>query len=116
MRKIITDFENFQYFYPYTVAIVGAKFGEKTNFMAAAWHSPLSFNPPLFGVLISKKRYSHQIISQAKEFSVNFLPFDKVKISAQMGRKSGREIDKIKTFQIKLSPSKIISSPILDDC
>ena len=115
MKKTLMEFEHFQYFYPYTVAIVGAKFKEKINFMSAAWHTPLSFNPPLFGVLISKKRFSHQIISQAKEFTVNFLPFDKVKISAQMGRKSGRNIDKIKVFNIKLSQSKVISSPILED-
>jgi len=115
MKKTLTKFEYFQYFYPYTVAIVGAKFEEKINFMSAAWHSPLSFSPPLFGVLISKKRFSHYIISNAKEFTVNFIPFNKVKISAQMGRKSGRDIDKVKTFKIKLLPAKVISSPILED-
>ena len=30
-----------------------------------------------------------------------------------MGRKSGHDLDKIKEFQVKLSPSKIIKSPIL---
>lgn len=116
MKKTLLKLKHFQHFYPYTVAIVGAKFKETINFMSAAWHSPLSFNPPLFGVLISKKRFTHQIVSKAKEFTVNFLPFDKVKVSAQMGRKSGRDIDKIKVFNIKLSESKIITSPILEDC
>ncbi len=83
--------------------------------MACAWHTALSFNPPLFGVLISKKRLTHKVISKAREFTVNFLSADRVKLSAQMGRKSGHDMDKVKEFQVSLSPSKIIQSPILED-
>jgi len=115
MKKIITEIKKFQYFYPYTVAIVGAQAGKRINYMACAWHTALSFEPPLFGILISKKRLTHQLISEAREFTANFISFDKVKLSAQMGRKSGHQIDKIKEFQVKLSPSKIIKSPILEE-
>jgi flavin reductase (DIM6/NTAB) family NADH-FMN oxidoreductase RutF len=115
MKKIITEIKKFQYFYPYTVAIVGAQAGKRINYMACAWHTALSFEPALFGILISKKRLTHQLISEAREFTANFISFDKVKLSAQMGRKSGHEIDKIKEFQVKLSPSKIIKSPILEE-
>lgn len=115
MKKIITEIKKFQYFYPYTVAIVGAQAGKRINYMACAWHTALSFEPPLFGILISKKRLTHQLISEAREFTANFISFDKVKLSAQMGRKSGHEIDKIKEFQVKLSPSKIIKSPLLEE-
>ncbi|MFC2160356.1 flavin reductase family protein [Acidobacteriota bacterium] len=113
MKKITTNLENFQYFYPYTVNIVGAQAGEQINYMACAWHTALSFDPPLFGVLISKKRRTHQIISQAREFTVNFLGYDQVKLSAQMGRISGHDSDKIKELQVELSPAKLINSPIL---
>ena len=113
MKKITTNLDNFQYFYPYTVNIVGAQFGEQINYMACAWHTELSFDPPLFGVLISKKRLTHQIISQAREFTVNFISYDQVKLSALMGRISGYDKDKIKEFQVNLAPSKKINSPIL---
>ncbi len=115
MKKIITKIKKFQYFYPYTVAIVGAQAGNRLNYMACAWHTALSFEPPLFGVLISKKRYTHKIIFEAREFTANFISFDKVKLSAQMGRISGSETDKIKEFEVKLSPSKIIKSPVLEE-
>ncbi|MGB8953368.1 MAG: flavin reductase family protein [Candidatus Aminicenantales bacterium] len=115
MKKIITQITQFQYFYPYTVALVGARSGGQTNFMSCAWHTALSFNPPLFGVLISKKRFTHGIISEAREFTVNFLSFESVKLSALMGRKSGREMDKLETFQVKLAPSKVIHSPIIKE-
>ena len=113
MKKITTNLKNFQYFYPYTVNIVGAQFEEQINYMACAWHTAISFDPPLFGVLISKKRRTHQIISQAGEFTVNFIGYDQVNLSAQMGRISGHDTDKLKEIQVELAPAKIIHSPIL---
>jgi len=115
MKRIITQIEKFQYFYPYSVAVVGAQAQKKINYMACAWHTALSFHPPLFGVLISKKRLTHKVISEAREFTVNFISADRVKLSAQMGRKSGHEMDKVKEFQVRLSPSKIIQSSILEE-
>ncbi len=91
MKTVATTLEKFQYFYPYTVALVGAKTAKHTNFMACAWHTALSFDPPLFGVLVAKKRLTHQVITQAGEFSVNFLPWDDIQLSAQMGRISGHD-------------------------
>jgi flavin reductase (DIM6/NTAB) family NADH-FMN oxidoreductase RutF len=113
MKKITTNLDHFQYFYPYTVNIVGAQSGEQINYMACAWHTALSFDPPLFGVLVSKKRLTHQVISQAREFTVNFIGFDQVKLSAQMGRNSGHDMDKINEFQVELAPAVKIHSPIL---
>jgi len=115
MKKVTTHIKHFQYFYPYTVAVVGAKSETRVNYMSAAWHSALSFNPPLFGVLISKKRMTHQVISEAREFTVNFLDYDRVKLSAQMGRTSGHDRDKVAEFQVKLAPAKFLRSPILEE-
>jgi flavin reductase (DIM6/NTAB) family NADH-FMN oxidoreductase RutF len=115
MKRITTKIEKFQHFYPYTVAVVGAKSENQINYMACAWHTALSFDPPLFGVLVSKKRFTHQVISEAREFSVNFIRSERVKLSAQLGRKSGHDLDKVKEFQVKLIPSKIIKTPVLDE-
>ncbi len=113
MKKVSTQLKHFQFFYPYTVALVGAQSGSRVNFMACAWHTALSFDPPLFGILIAKKRLTHQVISDAREFTVNFLAAEQVKLSAQMGRISGHERDKVEEFDVKLSPSRVIASPII---
>ena len=113
MKKVTTHIKHFQYFYPYTVAVVGAKSESRLNYMSAAWHTALSFNPPLFGVLISKKRMTHQVISEAREFTVNFIDYDRVNLSARMGRISGHERDKVVEFQVQLARAKFIRSPIL---
>ncbi len=113
MKVTKEKFDNFYHFYPYPVAFVGVKFGEKINFMSAAWHSPLSMKPPLFAVMISKKRLTHNLIAQAKEFSVSFLPFEKRKYSAYCGRTSGKDRDKVKEFSIELISPKKIASPLI---
>lgn len=115
MKKISTQVKKFQYFYPYTVALVGARTETQTNFMSCAWHTALSFEPPLFGVLISKKRFTHKLISEAREFTANFLAFETIKLSAQMGRRSGYDMDKLKEFRVKLAPSKVIRSPVIEE-
>jgi flavin reductase (DIM6/NTAB) family NADH-FMN oxidoreductase RutF len=115
MKSVKTQFKKFQYFYPYTVALVGARAGQRVNFMSCAWHTALSFEPPLFGILIARKRLTHEVISEAREFTVNFLSFDRVKLSAQMGRKSGHEIDKVKEFGVRLRPAKVLKSPLIEE-
>lgn len=114
MKDIKTVLEKFQYFYPYPVAIVGAKTEGKVNFMSCAWHTALSFSPPLFGILIAKKRLTHRFVAEAGEFTVNFLARDQILLSAQMGRISGHDMDKTRHFDVKLSPAQTIQSPILE--
>jgi flavin reductase (DIM6/NTAB) family NADH-FMN oxidoreductase RutF len=113
MMVVKKKFENFYHFYPYPVAFVGVKYKDKVNFMSAAWHSPLSMKPPLFAVMVSKKRLTHALINEAKEFSVSFLPFEKRKYSAYCGRTSGRDRDKVKDFSIELLDPVEISSPLI---
>ncbi len=114
MKKVITDLRTFQYFYPYTVAVVGAQAGDRANFMSCAWHTALSFDPPLFGILVAKKRHTYDLISEAKEFTVSFLAREDIALSAQMGRVSGHDRDKIEAFQVELSPAVHIRTPVLD--
>lgn len=115
MKSVKTQLQKFQYFYPYTVALVGAQAGKRVNFMSCAWHTALYFDPPLFGILVSKKRLTHEIISEAREFTVSFLSFDRIKLSAQMGRKSGHDIDKVREFGLKLRPAKVLKSPLIEE-
>jgi flavin reductase (DIM6/NTAB) family NADH-FMN oxidoreductase RutF len=115
MKEVTTGIAKYQQFYPYTVALVGARAGERTNFMSCAWHTALSYSPPLFGVLIARKRLTHGIISEAGEFTVNFLGYDQARLSARMGRTSGRDLDKVREFGLKLLPSKAVRSPIIGE-
>jgi len=115
MKKVVTQLETYQYFYPYTVALVGARWEDKINFMSCAWHTALSFKPPLFGVLVAKQRYTYDFLTGAGEFTVNFLGYGQAKLSARMGRISGREMNKVMAFKVGLSPAMTINSPIVSE-
>ncbi len=103
------------HFYPAVAAVVTVRSGERMNAMACAWHSALSFTPPLYGVLISSKRFSYQLILDAGAFGVNFLPYDKAEMIAGVGRNSGREVDKFAAFAIAVEPLPDALAPILKD-
>lgn len=61
-------------YYPGTVALVTARSGGARNVMAAGWHSALSSEPPLYGVLVGPERATYALIRSSGEFGVNFLP------------------------------------------
>jgi flavin reductase (DIM6/NTAB) family NADH-FMN oxidoreductase RutF len=82
--------------------------------MAVAWHISISFNPPLYGISISPKRFTYQLIVASKEFGVNFLPFEVAELIASVGGISGQEIDKFKNFTITKSPPARTAVPILE--
>lgn len=114
--KLRTDIvEKFYQFYPKNTTLVGAKYKDKINFMAAAWNTALSFKPPMIGVSISPKRYSYKLIEKAGEFTCNFLPLEKLDILHKCGRSSGSDINKIEKVGIELEDPIKINSPVIKD-
>lgn len=109
------DIGEFYHHYPKVVAIVTAQAQGKENAMAVAWHISLSFAPPLYGVAISPKRFTYQLITQSKEFGVNFLPFKAAELVAAVGGSKGQTIDKFQKFGIARDKSLKTAVPILSD-
>ena len=114
MAKIIRDgVGEFYHHYPKVAVVITAQAGGKSNAMAAAWHTTVSFDPPLYGVSISPKRSTYQLIADSKEFGVNFLPFDKAELVAAVGGSGGRYIDKFHKFKIATEKPSKTAVPIL---
>lgn len=105
----------FLHYYPSLVAVIAVKAGDRTNLMAAGWHLALSFAPPLYGVAISPKRHTYDLVKEAGEFTVNFLPGHAFEKISQVGGTSGRDLDKFAHFGITTEPPVQIQSPILAD-
>lgn len=101
--------------YPANVAIVTTRTEKEQDAMAAAWHSVVSFDPPLYGVSISPKRHTHGLILSSKRFALNFLPKEKAHISAQTGGVSGRDVDKFERFDLALEDRSGLNLPVLRD-
>ena len=114
MAKVISqDVGAFYHHYPNVAIIVTAHAKGRDNAMAVAWHMSISFNPPLYGIAISPKRFTYQLIVDSKEFGVNFLPLDAAELVASVGGSKGQEVDKFHRFNIAKDKSVRTAVPIL---
>lgn len=103
------------FYYPRLAVIVGVRDDAKstTNFAPVAWASPLSSDPPLYGVCLSPRTYSHHLVLKTGEFTVNFLSYDDAALAAALGKLSGREVDKVKALELALEPGEALGTPSL---
>ena len=86
----------------------------KPNAMAASWHSPLSHNPPLYGVSVSPRRATHTNITRNKVFGVNLLPFELTKSIHICGRISSlRREDKLELAKLEISEGPELGVPLI---
>jgi len=114
MAKVISEgVGEFYQHYPRVACVVTAHAKEKNNAMAAAWHSSISRSPPLYGVSISPNRFTYQLITESREFGVNFLPFEVAELVASVGGSDGQAIDKFQRFNIARDRSVKTAVPIL---
>jgi flavin reductase (DIM6/NTAB) family NADH-FMN oxidoreductase RutF len=116
MPKIVTeDMGKFSQHYPKVAVIVTASARGRDDAMTAAWHSSISFRPPLYGVAITPKRFTYQLITESREFGINFIPSEKASLAAAIGGTSGQQMDKFERFNIKKEKSLKTTAPILKD-
>ncbi len=116
MAKTVTeDVGEFYQHYPKVATILTVRAGERKNAMAVAWHSSISFKPPLYGVSIAPRRYTYQLILESKEFAINFLPFERAALIASVGGSGGKEVDKFEKFGIAEEQPLKTGAPILRD-
>jgi flavin reductase (DIM6/NTAB) family NADH-FMN oxidoreductase RutF len=107
--KLTDTVEKFYYLFPQTVAIVGVD----RNLMPAAWHTPISAKPPLYGALISPKRHTYNLLEKEGGFTVNFLMLEQAQLIARLGSTSGRDIDKPNHFKIPTTRAKKVNGLIM---
>jgi flavin reductase (DIM6/NTAB) family NADH-FMN oxidoreductase RutF len=117
MAKEITEGigEEFYHHYPRIAAVITSNSEGKDNAMAAAWHMPISFVPPIFCVSISAKRCSHKMVMESGKFGVNFLPVGKADIVAGVGATHGDEVDKFSLFKLDTEKETKLGVPVLKD-
>ena len=80
----------------------------KDNLIAVDWHTPLSFEPMIYGFAVTKKRFSHNLIRDSRVFVVNFMPSSLAKDVLFCGRNSGRHTDKFKETGLSIEEAEKI--------
>jgi len=87
----------------------------KDNIMIADWHTQLSFNPLLYGILIGKTRYTLNLIKKSKAFCVNFIPYRLKEKIINCGKQRGEHIDKFKENGLEKEECEKIDCPRLKE-
>ncbi len=100
----------FYYFFPQSVVVVGVA----DNLMPAAWHMPVSAQPPLYAVSISPKRHTWKLLKKEDGFTVNFLEQKQASLIAKLGSTSGRDLDKFNANKIEFMPAETVNARILE--
>jgi flavin reductase (DIM6/NTAB) family NADH-FMN oxidoreductase RutF len=113
-KIVVEDIGRFNHQYPRTTAIVTARYEGQSNAMAVAWHTAISFKPPVYGIAVASIWTTYKLITGSKEFGVNFVPFEAAEKIAAVGGSGGRYIDKFERFDLAREKPAKTSVPILE--
>lgn len=116
MKKTASDnIGAFYQHYPRVAVVVTARANGRDNAMSIAWHTSISKNPPLFGIAVSPNHFTYSLITQSKQFGVNFIPDEKAELVAALGGSKGSQMDKFSSFSVKTDNVVNTEIPILYD-
>jgi len=122
MKKIENDFlkyadETIKTLNELGLLLVSIDSNGKPNVMTIGWGSiGIIWYKPIFIVLVRQSRYTHKLIEEAGDFTVNVPKRDMKHIIDFCGSVSGKEIDKFKEKNLTPLPSKKVKSPIIAQC
>lgn len=86
------------------------------NVMTCAWATPVSEEPPIVIVCVSKESYTAELIRQSKEFVINIPSKKMLKALWLCGKISGRDVDKFKKAGLKYSKAEVVKPPRIENC
>lgn len=93
--------------------LMTTKKGDQVNTMTIGWgHIGIEWGRPIFVAYVRDSRYTHEMLADADEFTVN-IPYGNVDkhILGYCGTKSGRDLNKIQDLGLTLVESNNVSVP-----
>jgi len=87
----------------------------RIDIITLAWFMTSSIKPPMYAISIGNTRYSYQNLQKYRKFVLAFPSQNMAEQSLKCGTHSGRDIDKIKEFNIKIQKGRYSDIPILID-
>ncbi len=88
----------------------------RPNVATLAWITSVSAEPPLFCIAVGRSRYTHQCITNSKEFVLNLPTMDILKEVQLAGTISGRDGDKFEKCGLTTVESIALKTPCVKEC
>lgn len=96
--------------------VLGTVSSAKDNIITLAMCHVFSFKPPLIGVGIGPKRFSHGLFKESKDFAVNIPDRSMLRAVEICGSKSGRKVDKFDAAGLTREKAAKITAPLIAEC
>lgn len=101
---------------PLPPALIGSGDMTTPNVMTAAWTGIICSDPVITYVSIRPSRYTHELVSKHKEFTINIPTWKIASEVDTVGVKTGRNINKFQTTGLIAEPSTKINAPQIAQC
>ena len=79
---------------------------ERPNIITLAWVGTINSEPPMLSISIRPSRHSYKLISETKEFVLNFVSDELLKECDYCGVRSGRDEDKFASMKLTAIPAE----------
>ena len=101
---------------PLPPALITSGDMEHPNVMTAAWTGIICSDPVITYVSLRPSRYTHELVSQNKEFVINLPPWRQAEAVDTVGVKSGRDGDKFALTGLTPEPCTKVKAPQVAEC
>jgi flavin reductase (DIM6/NTAB) family NADH-FMN oxidoreductase RutF len=96
--------------------LVTSAAGGRANVMAAAWVTPLDFDPPRVSAVIAAETFTRTLVDQSGEFALSLPVRDQIDLTWAVGSTTGRDQDKFARYGIRTSPATRVAAPLVEGC
>ena len=103
------------FIYPLPVVMVTSGDMNKNNIITVAWTGIINTDKPMCYISVRKERYSHDIISRNKEFTINLTNKNLAFATDWCGVKSGAKVDKFKEMHLTKEKAKFVKCPLIKE-
>lgn len=98
------------------VTLVSAAHEGRENLLAAAWVTPLDFDPPKLTLVLAADAYTRDLAVASRELVVQVPTASMLAVIEGVGGCSGREVDKWSRFGIGRIREPGVQAPLVEGC
>lgn len=100
---------------PVPAVMVSCGTADTSNIITIAWTGIVNSNPPMTYVSVRRERYSHPILTEQREFTINLCTRQLALAADYCGVKSGREVDKFAAQGLTKIPGEKVACPSIGE-
>ncbi len=101
--------------YPLPAVLVTCGTAAQSNFLTVAWTGTICTNPPMCYISVRPERYSHELIMENMEFTINLTTVDMARATDWAGVRSGRDHDKWRETGLTPQPGEAVACPAIKE-